>query len=357
MGDRGSGDRGVALGAVDDAIVDAGVTDQELSDAERFARELVRRSVSLAGVRIDRSSFFRIELPKYNADIDVHLAIESSPMGAGMTSEQIDKAARDVIDFETKKCAAISFAAGIPGGLALAGTVPADLVQYFAHVLRVEQKLAYLYGWQTFLNEDDEIADDTVFELVLLMGVMLGVGGAAASLTKFAFEVAMPSIEKRIARQALTKTAWYPVMKKVLGAIGIHVTKGAFAKTASKVVPVIGGVISGGMTYASFKPGAERLRRHLRLLPMSGISSDVPDAGRDGVSEFLLKASDDAGRAASATTDAMSDAAGTVVKGAQVAGTVVVDAASQAGAATADVAARAAHAAKDFFGSLGKKEG
>lgn len=178
MGDRGSGDRGDALGAVDDAIVDAGVTDQELSDAERFARELVRRSVSLAGVRIDRSSFFRIELPKYNADIDVDLAIESSPMGAGMTSEQVDKAARDVIDFETKKCAAISFAVGIPGGLALAGTVPADLVQYFAHVLRVEQKLAYLYGWQTFLNEDDEIADDTVFELVLLMGVMLGVGGS-----------------------------------------------------------------------------------------------------------------------------------------------------------------------------------
>ena len=44
-----------------------------------------------------------------------------------------------------------------------------------------------LDGWQTFLNEDDEIADDTVFELVLLMGVMCRVWGELlASLTKIA---------------------------------------------------------------------------------------------------------------------------------------------------------------------------
>ena len=89
------------------------MTDQELSDAERFLRgsEAVR---CVAGRELIVPLFFRIELPKYNADIDVDLAIESSPMGAGMTSEQVDKAARDVIDFETKKCAAISFAVGIP---------------------------------------------------------------------------------------------------------------------------------------------------------------------------------------------------------------------------------------------------
>ena len=334
----------------------------EYSEAERFARELVRRSASRSGVRIDRAAFFRTELPKYNAEIDVDEAIDGNPIAAGMTAEQIDRAARDVIEFETKKCSALSFAAGLPGGLALAGTVPADLVQYFAHVLRVEQKLAYLYGWQTFLNEDDEIADDTVFELVLLMGVMLGVGGASASLAKFAVEVTMPAIEKRIARQALTKTAWYPVMKKVLGAIGVQVTKGTFAKAASKVVPVVGGVVSGGMTYASFKPGAERLRKHLRALPLSGISPDSADVGRDGFSEFLIKASDDANRTASAAAGVVSEAGTAVARGARTAGTAVAGAASQAGVAAAGAAAaagetvsQAARAARGFLDSLGKR--
>ena len=47
----------------------------------------------------------------------------------------------------------------------MAGTIPADLAQDFAHVMRVEQKLAYLYGWQSFLNEDDEVDDETVAQV------------------------------------------------------------------------------------------------------------------------------------------------------------------------------------------------
>lgn len=187
------------------------------SDAERFAQELIRRAISLAGVKVERDRFFRSELSKYSHDVDVEQAIATTPLAAGMTPQQIDKAARRVIEFETKKCSAISFATGIPGGIALAGTVPADLIQYFAHVLRVEQKLAYLYGWQTFLDENDEVDDETMLELVILMGVMLGVGAAATQLSRFAAEVAMPHVAKTIQRKALTKTAWYPLMKKVLG--------------------------------------------------------------------------------------------------------------------------------------------
>lgn len=67
-------------------------------------------------------------------------------------------------------------------------------------------------------------------------------------------------------------------MKKVLRYLGVNLTKQTFAKTASKVVPVIGGAISGGMTYAAYKPGAERLRRYLRSLPISRIDESMyPD--------------------------------------------------------------------------------
>lgn len=40
-------------------------------------------------------------------------------------------------------------------------------------------------------------------------------------------------------------------------------TKDTFAKGASKVIPILGGVISGGLTYMSMKPMGNRLREAL----------------------------------------------------------------------------------------------
>lgn len=247
-------------------------------DAEQFAYEIMKRATSLKVVKIDRGEFLRTTIKKHCPEVDATLAAASTPIEAGVTPRDLDQIALDVIEFETKKCAGLSFLAGIPGGVALAGTVPADLAQYFAHVMRVEQKLAYLYGWQSFLSPEDEVDDETLMKLIVLMGVMLEVGGVANSVTKFATDVAQKSIAKTIERQALTKTFFYTPMKKVLRVLGVNLTKQTFAKSVSKVVPVVGGVVSGGLTYASFKPGAERLRRYLRELPTSGIDVEAnPD--------------------------------------------------------------------------------
>ena len=165
-------DRGAASANASAAIPGSPIGQSRHNDeAEEFAYAVIRRAVSLTGVKIDRAAFLRAELKKHSPSTDPDLAIATSPISAGAAPQEVDAAARAVIDFETRKCAAISFAAGIPGGIALAGTVPADLAQYFAHVMRVEQKLAYLYGWQTFLDSDNEIDDQTILELVILMGV------------------------------------------------------------------------------------------------------------------------------------------------------------------------------------------
>ncbi len=245
-------------------------------EAEEFAERLVRRAASLSMVKINRGAFLRAEIPKYCPDVDVQLAVATTPAEAGVPSAVLDRIAQDAIEFEVKKCAGLSFLAGIPGGLALAGTVPADLAQYFGHVMRIEQKLAYVYGWQSFLD-DDEVDDRTIMELVVLMGVMMEVGGVASTLTKFAATTAQQAVARTIERQALTKTFFYPAMKKVLRFIGISLTKQAFAKTVAKLVPVIGGAVSGGLTYFSFKPGAEKLKAYLRAMPASGVNSDEPD--------------------------------------------------------------------------------
>ena len=323
-------------------------------DAEQFAYEIMKRAASLKVVKIDRGEFLRTTLKKYCPEVDASMAVETSPIEAGVAPRDLDEFALNVIDFETKKCAGLSFLAGIPGGVALAGTVPADLAQYFAHVMRVEQKLAYLYGWQTFLNPEDEVDDETLMKLIVLMGIMLEVGGVANSVTKFAADVAQKSIAKTIERQALTKTFFYTPMKKVLRVLGVNLTKQTFAKGVSKVVPVVGGVVSGGLTYASFKPGAERLRRYLRELPTSGIDLDAnPDIivireqaraeeralAMEQAKVVAAEAADAAGKAAAEAADA----AGKMAAGA-------AEAASKAAAGAADVADKVARSA---FGAAG----
>ena len=54
--------------------------------------------------------------------------------------------------------------------------------------------------------------------------------------------------------QALTKTTWYPLEKKVAAVIGVKITKKTVEKTIANAVPILGGLISGGLTYFTFQP-------------------------------------------------------------------------------------------------------
>jgi hypothetical protein len=163
-------------------------------------------------------------------------------------------------------------------------------------------------------------------------------------------------------------------------------TKETFAKTVSKVVPVVGGAISGGLTYASFKPGAERLRKYLRSLPTSGIDQNIPEVVLESKFDGAISAASEkagevahvaAGQAQAAgkvaaeqaqtagavIADGAKAAAPVIADGAQVAGAAIADGAKIAGGAIADGAQAAgsaiaggAQAAGAFFGSFIKKD-
>lgn len=321
-------------------------------EAEEFAKAIMQRAASLKVVKINRGDFLRSEIKRRFPEIDADFAVETTPAETGIAPEDLDRMAIDVIDLETKKCAGLSFLAGIPGGLAMVGTVPADLAQYFAHVMRIEQKLAYIYGWQTFLNEEDEVDDETVMKLVVLMGVMMQVGGAANAVTTFAANTARAGIEKAIQKQTLTKTFWYNPMKKVLRYLGVNLTKQTFAKTASKVVPVIGGAISGGMTYMAYKPGAERLRRYLRSLPTSGIDETLyPDIIAIEADKAAAEREKALGEAKTATLNAAQSVGELAAGTAQAAGSAAVEGLQAAGA----TAKSALGAAGGILGSLASR--
>lgn len=222
---------------------------------------VLKSAISLPGVKIDRSEFLNIELKKYCSQETIRRAIDTSPSNAGIPRQTINTIAKGCIDYETNKVSAVSFVVGIPGGLTMIGTVPADLVQYFGHILRILQKLAYLYDWEDLFNQGD-LDDETANLLTLFVGVMFGVNGATSVLTRVA-ERASEKAYKSLMAKALTKGTIYPIVKKIATKIGINMTREIFAKSVAKAVPILGGVASGSITYVTYKPMTKRLQKYL----------------------------------------------------------------------------------------------
>ncbi len=227
---------------------------------------IIESAAKLPYVRIDRADFLTKNLNKLCTPSQLQKAISEGTLQADIPIATLDSLANAVIKAEAIKVTAISAAAGIPGGFAMAATIPADLAQFYAYVIRTAQELAYIYGWDEMFTESSELDAGTESQLVLFIGVMSGVGAANKVVGKLFGEVAMKSVAKKIAAKALTKTWYYPIVKKIAELLGKNMVKATFAKGVSKVVPVVGGVISGGLTLATFKPMAQKLKKHLSTM-------------------------------------------------------------------------------------------
>ena len=176
-------------------------------------------------------------------------------------SEEVDKIADEVIKFERNAVSGISVALGMPGGVAMAATIPADIAQYYGYMIRAAQKLLYLYGFPELDTSDEAIALDTetINSLTVCLGVMYGVANANNAIKAMAKALA-GGVEKQLMKKALTKGAIYPIVRAVGKWFGVRMTKEIFAGFFKKAIPVVGGVVGGGITYASFKPCCYRLK-------------------------------------------------------------------------------------------------
>ena len=310
-------------------------------EPEQRALDFLAKVVRVPGVRVNRDEFLRQELRKLHMGDDaIARAIDSSPLLAGVSLTEIDKLAEEAISYETNKSAAISFVAGIPGGFAMLGTIPADLMQYYAHALRIMQKLAYLYGWGDLLPDGRDADDDTLGVLAVFFGVMLGVGGAAQSLTAFARVAAKTAYQNHATKRALMSITWYPVVKHSLRLIGINITKSTAAKGFSKIVPVIGGFVSSGLTFMALQSQSALLKEHLREIPPPGVSVEEWDQHRLGAS----------------TKGQTPETATTIKKGLRGKAKVVMVGAKSAASGIADGASSAASTLSSVKGRLGRRK-
>ena len=73
---------------------------------------------------------------------------------------------------------------------------------------------------------------------------------------------------------ALSKTGLYTIAKQIAKWLGISLTKQSFGKTISKIIPILGGILSGGITMATFMPMANKLKKYLSELPLAEDDTD-----------------------------------------------------------------------------------
>ena len=227
--------------------------------------DIITLAFKTPGVHVTRDNFLQKELYKNHPQAVIDKAIATTPAQAGISSDEIDKIADEVINYERNCVSGISAALGVPGGWAMAATIPADIVQYYGYTLRATQKLLYLYGFPEVDSDEEGIRLDsqTINQLILCLGVMNGVAGANNAIKGMAKVLAV-GVEKKLLNAALTKGTFYPLVKEIAKWFGIKMTKSIFAGFFKKAIPVVGGIVGGGITFFSFKPCCYRLKAALQ---------------------------------------------------------------------------------------------
>ena len=232
---------------------------------ELTLEKVLATAIKTPGVKIRRDVFLRKELKKYYKEDVIEEAIRYNPAKAGIPKSTINRIAKTVIDYETKRVSMISIVASMPSSAVAAvaaGAAATDITSYFVHVLRVVQELAYLYGFEQFDLNGDNVDSETMDYLLVFIGVMFDVQGASATLGKLSAAIA-EQVQKKLSQRTFTKGTLLPIIKKIAMKVGVRMTKQIFADTIASAVPLAGSLLSGGLTYAMFKPNCIKLQKNL----------------------------------------------------------------------------------------------
>ena len=237
---------------------------EDNSRSRQFAESAIKAALKLPGSRVDRERFLREQLQPYCRAEQVREAISTRPAEARIPKDLIDRLADSVINSHSVKAASLAFVAGLPPGPARLLTIPADTAQFVWHAIVLAQKLAYLYGWPDLMEEDNP-DEKTELRMLLLIGCMLGIESANRIQGELAIQFAS-QVGRRLPRQALTQTAYYPVFKEVLKWFGVRLTKQTFADGVAAVIPIVGVGVGAGVAFFTLRPMARQLKNHLRGL-------------------------------------------------------------------------------------------
>lgn len=218
--------------------------------------KVLKTSMSIPFVKVDRAEFLEKELSKFCTPMEVITAVNDSPVEV-LSKKEIDKLANSCINYHLTLVCGASALMGLPGGWWMAGTIPTDLTQFYAHILALTQKLMYLYGWPSLTDAKQQFDDESLNIMTLFVGAMMGSKAAVEALSKVVVTVSKNAGVK------ISETIIATYVIKIAQWIGINMTKESFAKGMGKILPIVGAPISATITYYTFRPMARRLKKHL----------------------------------------------------------------------------------------------
>lgn len=232
------------------------MNDSKQQTTEFALENIITASVQIPGVKVSRDKFLAETFA--TEDVSLQAILDLGPIESGITRDKLSLIANKLILKRTSQSSIASFVAGMPGGLAMAATIPTDIMQFFGMALRLAQELSYLYGaddlWKNGTVDEEKVRN----QFIMYCGVMFGVSGAVSGVRVLSTQIAKTTA-KKLPQKALTKTFWYPITKRIGNLVGINITKKTVSQGISKAIPVIGGVISGTLNFASMMPMANRL--------------------------------------------------------------------------------------------------
>ena len=218
--------------------------------------KVLETSLRLPYVKVNRDEFLTKELSKFCTPMELMVALDETPLKV-LNKKEIDKLANQCISYHLTMVCGTSALMGLPGGWWMAGSIPADITQFYGHILCLMQKLIYLYGWPALTDVNKQLDDESLNIMTLFVGAMMGNKLAIEALTKIVGQVSKNAGIK------ISEGVMAHYVIKIAQWIGINMTKEGFAKGVGKVLPLVGAPISATITYYTFRPMARRLKKHL----------------------------------------------------------------------------------------------
>lgn len=223
----------------------------------KSATNVFNALIQLPGVKVNRDEFLLSQFKNEPME-RLNEIIKKGPVKAKCAKREIKSKAKRLVIERTMTSAGAAFLAGLPGGIAILATIPVDMVQFYGSALRLAQEIAYLYGEEDLWLRDAMDDGNALDTLIVYCGVMLGAAGAEQTVHLVAAALAKKLLND-LPKKALMKKLYFRIIKSIAKAIGVRMTKDMFAKGVSKAVPVVGGVVSGGITLATMRPMGMRL--------------------------------------------------------------------------------------------------
>jgi len=216
-------------------------------------------AIQIPKVKVDRTNFLTEQFN--GTSYDVSAIADYGPVAAGVMSDELRRIATQLIMKRTGASSVAALVAGIPGGLAYAATIPADLVQFYAVIIRLAQEISYLYGADDFWTDAGENNENAIGKLILLTAVMYDIPSA------------LPCLRLTLIKQGNSIPEAIGTQYKK--AVSMKMAKTSANKSISKAVPLLGGLLSGSANVAEMLPMAQRLLTVCEQTAFSYTSEDI----------------------------------------------------------------------------------